>query len=254
MKNDTLYFTDDTEHIIERQSSVRDLGVILSDDGKFEDHLEKVCRKVRQKSGWIFRSFHTRRMDVMKHLWKTLVQCHVDYCSQLYKPGQAQGLQNLERLFYNFTSKIPEIRNLDYWSRLQTMKMYSQKRRMERYRILYMWKILKGLVPNCGVQLSPYNERRGRSVAVPNLNRNGRKYIQTLREQSFQINGARLFNTLPKDIRNMNICQEDFKAALDKYLSSVPDQPRLCSLVPQATDQLTGRLSNSLLAWSHISQ
>ena len=251
LKNSTLYFTDNTEHIIERQSSVRDLGVILSDDGKFEAHLEKVCRKVRQKSGWIFRSFHTRRLDVMKHLWKTLVQCHVDYCSQLYKPGQAQGLQSLERLFYNFTSKIPDIRNIDYWSRLKVLKMYSQERRMERYRILYMWKILKGLVPNCGVQLSPYNERLGRMIAIPSLKRNGRKAIQTLREQSFQINGARLFNSLPKDIRNMNICQEDFKAALDKYLSSVPDQPRLGSLIPEATDQLTGRQSNSLLAWIH---
>ena len=251
LKNNTLYFTDNTEHLIERQSSVRDLGVILSDNGRFEDHLEKVCRKVRQKSGWIFRSFHTRRIDVMKHLWKTLVQCHVDYCSQLYKPGQAQGLQMLERLFYNYTSKIPEIRDLDYWSRLQALKMYSQERRMERYRILYMWKILKGLVPNCGVELSLCNERLGRKVQVPSLKRNGRKSIQTLREQSFQINGARLFNCLPKNIRNMNTFQDDFKEALDVYLSSVPDQPRIGSLIPQATDQLTGRQSNSLLAWIH---
>ena len=251
LKNSTLYFTDNTEHIIERFSSVRDLGVILSENGKFEDHLEKVSKKVRQKVGWICRSFQTRRTDVMKHLWKTLVQCHVDYCSQLYKPGQAQGLQMIERLFYNFTSKIPEIRDLDYWSRLQALKMYSQERRMERYRIIYIWKILKGLVPNCGVQLSLDNERLGRKVLIPSLKRNGRKAIQTLREQCFQINGARLFNCLPKQLRNINTCQEDFKEALDKYLSSVPDQPRIGSLIPQATDQLTGRQCNSLLAWTH---
>ena len=46
LKNNTLYFTDDTQHIIERYSSVRDLGVILSDDGRFETHIEKVIKKV----------------------------------------------------------------------------------------------------------------------------------------------------------------------------------------------------------------
>ena len=227
------------------------LGVILSEDGKFGDHVEKVAKKVRQKAGWIFRSFYTRRVDVLKHLWKTLIQCHIDYCSQLYMPGQAQGLQTIEMLFYNFSSKIPYIRDMNYWSRLQTLKMYSQERRMERYRIIYMWKILKGIVPNCGVKLSPENERLGRKVSMPSMKRNGRKAIHTLREQSFQINGPRLFNCLPKVLRNMNKCQDDFKAALDKYLTSVPDQPRIGSLIPQATDQLTGRQSNSLLAWIH---
>ena len=128
--------------------------------------------------------------------------------------------------------------------------MYSQERRMERYRIIYIWKILKGLVPNCGVKLSLDNERLGRKVVIPSLKRNGRKAIQTLREQCFQINGARLFNCMPKQLRNINTCQEDFKEALDKYLSSVPDQPRIGSLIPQATDQLTGRQCNSLLAWT----
>ena len=51
LKNDTLYFTDNTENIIDRFSHLRDLGVILSDDGKFDHHIEKVSRKVRQKVG-----------------------------------------------------------------------------------------------------------------------------------------------------------------------------------------------------------
>ena len=52
----------------------------------------------------------------------------------------------------------------------------------------------------------------------------------------------------------MKYNQEDFKIALDNHLSSVPDQPRMGSLVPAATDQLTGRQSNSLLAWATFDQ
>ena len=63
-----------------------------------------------------------------------------------------------------------------------------------------------------------------------------------LKEQTFQINGAKLFNILPSWLRNQainsteaNICvqgAEDFKAKLDQFLSSIPDQPRLDGLSP----------------------
>ena len=121
---------------------------------------------------------------------------------------------------------------------------------MERYRILYMWKVLEGIVPNCGVNTAPYNKRWRKKVNIPGLKRNGRRAIQTMRENSFQINWARLFNSLPMKLRNMKCYQEDFKIAMENHLSSVPDQPQMGSLVPSATDQLSCWQSNSLLAWA----
>ena len=249
VKNDTIYFTDNMENIIERFSSVKDLGMILSDDARFEEHIEKVSKTVRQKVGWITRTFFTRNTDHMKHLWKTLVQCHIDYCSQIYMPGQGQGMLAIEKLFYNYSRLIPEVREDDYWTRLQKLKMLSQERRMERYRIIYIWKILEDLAPNCGVHLTVANERLGRKVKIPSLIPGGRQAIQTLREQSFQIHGARLFNCLPKKIRNIRIYQEDFKEALDRYIEKIPDQPKMNTLVPTATHRVTGKQSNSLIAW-----
>ena len=84
---------------------------------------------------------------------------------------------------------------------------------------------------------------------MPSLRSGGRAAVHTLREQSFQINGARLFNILPKNIRNTKNSQDEFKMALDQFLATVPDQPRMGGLVPEAVDQVTGRSSNSLLAW-----
>ena len=182
-----------------------------------------------------------RRTDHLKHLWKTLVQCYIDYCSQLYLPGQARGKQAIEKLFYYFTSKIPQVREVDYWTRLSILKMYSQERRMERYWAIYIWKILEGYAPNCGVEVAPENARIGRKCKIPQLVQNGRKAIQTLREQSFQIDGARLFNCLPKKIRDIKKDQEMFKFELDNFLSSIPDQPRVGSLVPQATCRIIPR-------------
>ena len=99
IKNNTVYFTGHMEDIIDQFSSIRDLGVIMTDDGRFDGHIEKVVKKVRQKIGWILRTFYTRRTDILKQLWKSLVQCHIDYCSQLYMPGSARGMHDIEKLF-----------------------------------------------------------------------------------------------------------------------------------------------------------
>ena len=130
----------------------------MSDTARFDDHVDKVVKKVRQKVGWILRTFFSRNTEILKQLWKTLVHCHIDYCSQLYMPGQAKSMQAIEKLMYDYSSRIPEVREQNYWMRLQSLKMNSQERRMERYRIIYIWKILESLVPNCGVYLT--NDQR----------------------------------------------------------------------------------------------
>ena len=80
------------EEVIEHFSNLRNLGVILYDDSKFDHHIEKVVSKVRLKLGWILRTFYRRNVAELKQLWKTLFQCHIDYCSQLYKPGQSKAM------------------------------------------------------------------------------------------------------------------------------------------------------------------
>ena len=51
IKEDTCYFTGDIEHIIEEVESCRDLGVTMENSAKFELHIEKFYKKVRQKCG-----------------------------------------------------------------------------------------------------------------------------------------------------------------------------------------------------------
>ena len=125
------------------------------------------------------------------------------------------------------------------------LKMYSQERRMERYRIIYAWKILEGISPNCGL-VSQTSDRRGRELRIPAIR--GKERIQTLREASFQVHGPRLFNSLPIPIRDLNkISVDQFKYKLDIYLQSIPDEPNLHGYVPSVCNQLSGNPSNSLV-------
>ena len=59
--------------------------------------------------------------------------------------------------------------------------------------------------------------------------------IQTMMEASFQVSGPKLFNTLPKSLRDMTKCGPDeFKKELDKFLTFVPDEPKCPGLTPAA--------------------
>ena len=239
IKENTIYLTGDFEEVIEEKQSTRDLGIIMQNDATFNEHIEKVCKQVRQKTGWLYRSFYSRNMWFLRHMWNSLIQPKLDYCSQLWFPEEGVQLEKLEKLMKDFTSRIPAIQGLTYWERLRKIKMNSEQRRMERYNIIYVWKTMKGLVPNSGVTLTSEDDRQGRRCAIPKLKTKER----TKREHSFQVKAARLFNCLPRELRELKDCGlEDFKVKLDIYLTKVPDEPKIGGLMP-----LNFQRSNSLL-------
>ena len=160
LKENTMYFTEDTSEIVERQEVIRDLGVLLSEDGGFKHHLEKVVTKTRQKMGWVLRTFESRSPQLMKTLLKTLILPHIDYCSQLYCPTRPADIQKLEKLQKYFLKRIPALRQQTYWQQLETFQLYSIQRRLERYRIIYVWKALELYVPSCGVKVTHTRETR----------------------------------------------------------------------------------------------
>ena len=130
---------------------------------------------------------------------------------------------------------------------MSKMNMLSLQRRLERYRIIYSWKVLENLVPNCGLQEveASAESRRGRRLAVPDIDRKASTAKQL--NQVFQVHGPKLFNCLPAKIRNMTkVGLDDFKMALDKWLESISDQPKVDGLTPGVQD-LSGVYSNSII-------
>ena len=248
LKESTIYFTSELQEVIQQVDNCRDLGIVMQDDATFSLQVEKVCKKIKQKCGWILRTFYNRSNKFMRHMFNTLAQSHADYCSQLWTPAEGGELEKLEGVLRTYTSKIPSVKHLNYWQRLETLKMNSQQRRIERYKILYCWKIVENIVPNCGIGINSAEEKRtGRKCTVRKLI--GPQKVKTLRDSSFQCAGPRLFNSLPKEIRNLTkIPVEDFKEHLDNYLFQVPDEPKVSGLLPSCLTS-EARPTNSLVHW-----
>ena len=113
---------------------------------------------------------------------------------------------------------------LDYWDRLTSLQMASQERRRERYSIIFVWKIAEQLVKGYSVSFST-NPRRGRLANVPVPPQHVAPAVRKARDGSLRVKGAKLFNIIPKELRDMTGTVEQFKAGLDQWLSSIPDQP-----------------------------
>ena len=185
----------------------------------------------------------------MKFMWKTFIQGHIDYGSQLWLPTQSGQMQKIEQLLKSFTYRITGMKEMTYWERLKSLKMNSQQRSLERYRIIYIWKMMENMVPNCGINWTE-DEHRGRLCWVPKLVKKASSLIKTQRDQSLQVHGSKLFHLLPINIRNLkNIKIESLKKSLDLFLSDIKDQPMIGGLTPEPLEKYTGRHSNSLLEW-----
>ena len=103
------------------------------------------------------------------------------------------------------------------------------------------------MVPSSNLEIVPNVGRRGRLISIPPLSGSVMR-IQTLKDQSFPVHAARLFNCLPRSVREVSSSLEAFKFALDSFLETIPDHPKTDDLTPEAIDD-SGRHSNSITSW-----
>ena len=185
----------------------------------------------------------------MKTIWKTLVQPKLDYCSQFWSPGDQDSINRIEAVQTHFLSKISSLDNMDYWEKLNKVKMYSQERRRERYMIIFLWKISQGLVQGYDVQFTSPIGRRGRIALPHNVVKSSPASVKKARENTLGVKGAKIFNLLPVKLRNMNSKNADtFKKSLDTFLTDVPDQPTIAGLGrPAETNSLLHQIPSFML-------
>ena len=128
----------------------------------------------------------------------------------------------------------------------------SAQRRMDRYAILYLWKLIeKKTVCNINVR-TEWKDNKGRVVILPKMKGTGA--VRTLRENAFLVKSGKLFNLLPFELRNYGgwgATLEEYKGMLGRFLDRIPDRPRDVAggWYPEAVDTTTGKPSNALIHW-----
>ena len=223
-KPDNSYKSPDGT-IIEEKQHLRDLGVEMDSDLTFSVHIANTVAGANKLVGWTLRTFKRRSKMVMLTIWKCIIQSKLDYTSQLWSPNDQTSIGSLESIARHFTGQIEGMSGLDYWERLHSLRLYSQERRRERYQIIFLWKIAQGLVQGYHANFVQ-SDRRGRQMQLAPLCNQAPASVRKARESSLQVKGARLFNCIPRDLRDTSTGTSDqFKAKLDSWLFTIPDQP-----------------------------
>ena len=217
-------YIDPSMNIISPSTHVVDLGISMSSDCTFDLHISNLYRRCSNLAGWILRTFTMRDPHLMLTLFKSLVLSRLDYASQLWSPYLLKHIYLIEKVQRAFTKHISGIRDFSYSKRLETLKLYSLQRRRDRYSIIYVWKIVEGLVPNLSDPITcSLSDHRGRTCIVYHA---GVGRLGTLKYNSFRWRSIRMFNRLPKCICMLSSCSVNrFKSELNSYLRNIVDLP-----------------------------
>ena len=222
---------------------VKDLGVYMSSDYKWSKNINIMVETTKSMMSWALGVFRDRSVNTMITLYKSLIRCRLEYCCPLWDPTDISNIQKLEDIQRNFTSRIISCQDKSYWDRLSYLKLMSLQRRRERYSIIYMWKIKNEIVPNnLDVEFSD-NKRLGPRAVVPKLSRYSHAKAQSLYDNSFAVKGPKLWNILPKYVKEHNTLQA-FKISLNKFLDGITDQPPIFGY--------TTPNNNSILSWQNL--
>ena len=107
---------------------------------------------------------------------------------------------------------------------------------------------MMGVVPNYGIQWT-WTDRGGRKLNIPRNTYIHSPTAKKMRDQSLIVHGGRIFNMLPREIRDHMGTKDTFKSLLDGFLMNIPDQPACDGLLPEPVDRISCKNSNSLYDW-----
>ena len=163
-----------------------------------------------QMIGWGLRTFRGRSSFLLLTMFKSLVQPHLDYCSQLWSPSTQEEINKIESVQKSLVSRIHDgrLRNLDYWGKIRILHLYSQERRRERYMCIFIWKISQGLVSGYTLPFTCMSSRTGRKVVPATISPSAPSSVKKARASSLSVKGAQLFNLLPLNLRNSEHVQK----------------------------------------------
>jgi hypothetical protein len=215
-------YTANTE-LITKESKVKDLGVQMSEDLSWQSQISEAVKQGRKYTGWILRSFFSRKPEVIISLFKTYVIPRLEYASILWSPYKISEITQIEAIQRTITAKVDGMQKLNYHQRLYRLRLYSMMRRRERYAAIQMYKIATGLVPNNN-QLEFYTtSRHGVQCRKPKL-RATLVHLSTVRLHFFTFTGPAIYNILPAEMKQAESLHR-FKCLLDRYLMNIPDLP-----------------------------
>ena len=142
------YFLKDREgnlHQVSNTESERDLGVIVSKNLKWHEHIQNIASKANRILGMLKRTFESRELELWKKLYISLVRPHLEFAVQVWNPTLQTDIDTIEKVQERAT-RIPSThKNLNYTERLKSWGITSLDERRKRGDVIELYKTINGI-------------------------------------------------------------------------------------------------------------
>ena len=82
---------------LQQVNTAKYLGVLLTSDLSWNEHITRVCSKTRKLIGLFYRRFHHCSPELLLRLYKFFICPHLEYASQVWDPRLAKDTDLLEK-------------------------------------------------------------------------------------------------------------------------------------------------------------
>lgn len=169
--------------VIPSSAVVKDLGVLMSPQLKFEEHISRICSNAYQRINLVFRTFVTRSPDFLRSMFVVYCRPLLEYNTCIWSPYLLQYINMVENVQRRFTKRIPGLSDMSYRQRLDSLSLQTLETRRLHYDLIQAFKIIKGFDDLCVTDFFEFvresSSTRGHNFKLypPKFNKNLRKYF-----------------------------------------------------------------------------
>ena len=224
-------------HVLQRKSQAKDLGVTISEDLKFHKHISNICATTQREINRIKRTFVTRSPKFLRNLHKIYVRPHLEYCANVWNSTYQTDITKIEKTQNKFTKLLKHGDVMTPEERNRYLNITTHKERRDRGDLITTYKCIEN--ENLFQRGTDRNRAHGRRIFhEKNIKK---EFCRTdIRRHSFAVRVADSWNNLPSNVVNADTLT-NFKIELGKN-----QETRVIKKRPENTEETTQtRLSRS---------
>jgi hypothetical protein len=130
---------------LEKTEVEKDLGVMVTIDGKCSAQVEAAVNKASWTLGRIRKTFRYFNINLFKKLYPSFVRPHLEFASSVWNTLNKREIRKIEGVQRRATGMVLELKGLEYVERLKRLKLTDMELRRKRGDLIQLYKICNGL-------------------------------------------------------------------------------------------------------------
>lgn len=129
-------------HTIKQVEYMKDLGVIIDTNLKYNKHVSDIVHKAMSRVRSILLCFKSRNRTLLKKAFITYVRPLLEYCCCIWSPHYNYLIDNIERVQRYFTKRVPGLWHTSYQDRLEVLNLDTLTHRRNKADLSLTYKII----------------------------------------------------------------------------------------------------------------